>query len=471
VIRRRGWCYQVGEQSAGPAMPRISPYPTDPGLPILGNTLEMARDPARFFLRMYRKHGPVFVANVFGRKTIVIAGPEATEFVSSHEGRRVLSSRAFWRDFVREFGAETIVNGEDGKTHLEIRRMLAQGYSKRALDGHFGRLLDIADRSLAAEWRPGTEIRVLPAMQAMITEQLGQLLTGDSPRAHIDDIRVMVQYMLNVLVTRQRPKFTLLSPRYRAARRRAFALADRMIADLKAQHEAGTLPDNLLGQLYRFHAEGSPYFKAQDLPAGVLGPYIAGLDTESNTVAAAIFGICKHPEVKTAVQAEADALFEKPLAEIEERDIRGLTVINACVREALRLWTIAVAQLRSAGEEFTFAGHRIAKGEMLYVATSVPHLMAEFYPDPDRFDPSRMMAPRDEHLRKSAYAPFGGGPHMCLGQGIAETQMAMNLARIFHRLDLDLLHPDYVMPTKTAPTPGPTNGFRVRVLRHRQSKA
>ena len=72
-------------------------YPADRGLPLLGNTLEMARDPARFFLRMYRKHGPMYVANVFGRKTIVIAGPEATEFVASHEGRRVLSSRAFWQ--------------------------------------------------------------------------------------------------------------------------------------------------------------------------------------------------------------------------------------------------------------------------------------------------------------------------------------------------------------------------------------
>ena len=30
------------------------------GLPILGNALEMAADPARFFVRCYREHGPVF---------------------------------------------------------------------------------------------------------------------------------------------------------------------------------------------------------------------------------------------------------------------------------------------------------------------------------------------------------------------------------------------------------------------------
>lgn len=442
-------------------------YPADPGLPLIGNTLEMARDPARFFLRMYRRHGPVYRVNVFGRKTIVIAGPEATAFVASREGRAVLSSRAFWRDFIDEFGANTIINGEDGKTHLELRRMLSQGYSKRALDGNFATLFGIVDQHVAEEWPEGTEVNVLPAMQNLITEQLGQLLTGASPRAYIADIRTMVRFMLNVLVTRQRPGWYLKSPSYRAARRRAFALSEKMVADLEAQEADGTLPDNLLGHIYRFHKEGSPYFRTGDLPVSVLGPYIAGLDTEANTVAAAIYGICKHPEIKAAVQAEADALFAKPVTEIEERDIRGLTLINACVREALRLWTIAVAQLRNAAEDFEFAGYRIEKGEMLYVATSVPHFMDEFYPDPERFDPRRMMDPRAEHQQPSAYAPFGVGPHMCLGQGIAETQMALNLARLFHRLDLDLVSPDYVMPTKTAPTPGPTNRFRVRVTAHR----
>jgi cytochrome P450 len=443
-------------------------YPADRGLPLLGNTLEMARDPARFFLRMYRKHGPVFVANVFGRKTIVIAGPEATEFVASHEGRRVLSSRAFWQDFIHEFGADTIVNAEDGKTHLELRRMLAKGYSKRTLDGHFEKLITIADANIDAHWAPDHDTHPLPLMQALITEQLGQMLTGDSPAEYVGDIRLMVHFMLNVLVTRQRPKLYLLSPRYRAARRRSFALAEKIIAGLQQHHAQGTLPDNLLGHIYKYHSDGSPYFNARNLPVSVLGPYIAGLDTEANTVSAAIFGICKHPDIKAAVEAEADALFAKPLDQIEERDIRGMTMINACVREALRLWTIAVAQLRSAAEEFEFAGHRIAKGEMLYVATSVPHFMAEFYPDPDRFDPTRMLPPREEFLQKNAYAPFGTGPHMCLGQGIAETQMALNLARIFHRLDLSLPSPEYVMPTKTAPTPGPAHHFRIRVIGRRR---
>ena len=74
-----------------------------------------------------------------------------------------------------------------------------------------------------------------------------------------------------------------------------------------------------------------------------------------------------------------------------------------------------------------------------------------------------MMKPQNQQLQKGAYAPFGRGPHVCLGQGIAEAQMALIIARLFHKRDLNLLHPDYKLKTKTAPTPGPTEGFKIRV--------
>lgn len=444
-------------------MTLIHRYPTDSGIPLIGNTLEMAKDPGAFFLRMYRKHGPIYSVNVFGRRTLVLAGAEATLFLSSPEGRRVLSSKSVWKDLIKEIGANTIINGEDGERHLEMRKILGQGFSKKALDGNYELMFNIADRHFDAEWKPGTQPRPLPNMQYLITEQLGELLAGGSPKEYIEDIRIATLNILNVLVTKQRPKFFLLSPGYQAAKRRSLKLADRMIDNLRTQSEAGELPDNLLGDIYRAFKAGSPYFKENDLPIAILVPYIAGLDTESNTLSAAIYGICKHPEIKAQVQAEADALFEKPIHEIEERDVRKLELINGCVKEALLLWTIAVAQLRTAAEDFIFEGHDVKKGQEMYVATSVPHYMHEFYEDPETFNPRRMMKPQNQQLQKGAYAPFGRGPHVCLGQGIAEAQMALIIARLFHKRDLNLLHPDYKLKTKTAPTPGPTEGFKIRV--------
>src|SRR3546814_1988279 len=66
------------------------------------------------------------------------------------------------------------------------------------------------------------------------------------------------------------------------------------------------------------------------------------------------------------------------------------------------------------------------------------------------------------------YSPYGRGPHTCLGKSLAEIQIALSMARLFYKLDLELESPNYVLKTKTAPTPGPAMDFKVRVkgLRH-----
>jgi cytochrome P450 len=114
-----------------------------------------------------------------------------------------------------------------------------------------------------------------------------------------------------------------------------------------------------------------------------------------------------------------------------------------------------------------FEGHQIHEGEMIYVGTSVPHFMEEYWPRPRTFDVDRYQKPRAEHLQPGVYSPYGRGPHTCLGKSLAEVQMALLLARVFHRLDLELDSPEYVMKTKTAPTPGPAMSFKVRMKGYR----
>ena len=84
-----------------------------------------------------------------------------------------------------------------------------------------------------------------------------------------------------------------------------------------------------------------------------------------------------------------------------------------------------------------------------------------------RFDIDRYEKPRAEHLRAGAYSPYGRGQHVCLGKTLADVQMLVTMARMFHRLDLRLESPDYVLARKSTPTPGPATSFRVRVNGHR----
>lgn len=427
------------------------------GIPFVGNTLEMAKDPAAFFVKCYRDYGPVYRVNVFGQKRIVIAGPEAGRFMNSKAARMGLRSKEFWQDFVDHHGASKTLTGIDGEDHQKMRAIMRDGFSRGAMAGRYHELTDIIDISLERDWHG--DVPVVEAFQYMIVQLLGEVMTGNAPLEYVRDIRVNILYILNVLVTKQRPGFMIHMPEFKRASARVDELGQSMVDEFFAHAEAGTLPKNLLGDVMRGHLNDPDLIQKRDLKLVLTGPYVAGLDTVANSLAAAVYGILKTPGVLEKVQAEADALFAKDT--VTERDVLGLDYIQSCLKEAMRLWPIAVAQMRTTNHDLEFEGYVIPKDETIFIGTSVPHFMEEFFPDPMQFDPDR--TDRREHLQPGAYAPFGRGTHSCLGQSLAEVLMGICIARLFHRMNIRLESPDYILKTKTAPTPGPAMSFKIKV--------
>ncbi|GAB5487193.1 MAG: cytochrome P450 [Parasphingorhabdus sp.] len=434
------------------------PIPNVSGLPVIGNTLEMAKDPAAFFVRCFRDYGPVYRVNVFGQKSIVIAGPEAGKFMNTKAARHGLRSKEFWQDFVDHHGASKTLTGADGEVHQKLRAIMREGFSRGAMAGRYHELTDIVDISLARDWSD-PEVPVVEAFQYMIVHMLGEVMTGNAPLDYVRDIRVNILYILNVLVTKQRPGFMMNMPEFKKASARVDELGEQMVDEFFAHAEAGTLPKNLLGDVMRGHLNDPELIQKRDLKLVLTGPYVAGLDTVANTLAAAVYGILKTPGVLEKVQAEADELFSRDT--VTERDVLGLNYIQNCLKEGMRLWPIAVAQMRSTNHDLEFEGYIIPKDEKIFIGTSVPHFMEEFFPEPQKFDPDRY--DRREHLQPGAYAPFGRGTHSCLGQSLAEVLMGICIARLFHRMNIGLESPDYVLKTKTAPTPGPAMSFKIKV--------
>lgn len=446
----------------------IKETPKVPGPPLIGNTLGMARDPAKFFVDCYRKHGPVFRISVMGHQYTVIAGAEAATFMGTREGRESLRSKEFWQGLVKEYGANRTLTGEDGESHKELRSIMKRGYSKESVKGRYNELVEITDGSIERDWTAGETVPVVQAMQYMVTDQLGKILTGNAPREYIPAIRTTILYILNVLVTRQRPKILLHRPIYKKSKAKVMELGRQMIVDAKARY-GKTDPDeaNLIDDIMKAHMERPDIMPSEDLIVTLTGPYVAGLDTVANTEAAVIYSILKYPEVKKRVLEEVDALFADGKIKDESTMMKEIPSLQGAIMEAMRLYPIAVAQMRTANKDFVFEGHQIHEGELLYVATSVPHFMDEYFPNADKFDIDRYAKPRAEHLQSGAYSPYGRGPHTCLGKSLAEVQIALSMARMFYRLDLELDPPGYELKTKTAPTPGPAMSFKVRVKGYR----
>jgi cytochrome P450 len=442
------------------------------GLPLVGSLFEFAKDPARFFVRCYREYGAVFRVKVLANTYTCIAGAEAANFMGTREGKECLRSREAWMPLVQEFGASKMLSATDGELHKELRGIMKRGFSKESIKGRYNEMLGITNGTLERDWKPGALVPVVEAMQYLVVDQLGIVLTGNTPREYVKDIRTTILYILNVLVTRQRPQFLMKMPEYKRAKARMFELGRKMVADYREQDAArggAPKPDEqktLIDDVMEAHKANPELIPERDLIMLMTGPYVAGLDTVANTTSAIVYAVLKHPEVLRRVRQEVDELFARGPVN-EEEFMKSLPALNGAIMEAMRLYPIAVAQIRTANKDFVFAGHQIKEGELIYLGTSVPHFMEEYFPDPERFDIDRYQKPRAEHMQVGSYSPYGRGHHTCLGKSLAEVLLAITMAQVFYKLDLELDPPGYELKTKTAPTPGPAMSFKVRVKGYR----
>lgn len=438
---------------------KVTPHVKE--LPLLGSLPGMAKDPAQHFVRCHREYGDVFTMNLLGKKYKVMCGVPAATFMGTREGKECLRSKEMWEGLIKEFGATRSLPGSDGDEHTELREILRRGYSKDSIKGRYGELCDITDGTLERDWIPGSKVPVIYYMQRLVTDQLGTILTGEVPLDYVIDIRTTILYILNCLVTRQRPKFLLMNPEYKRAKQRVLDLSEQMRQDylngrMKVKHR--TLIDDIM----EANRDDKAAMPDENLRLHMVAPYVAGLDTVANTLAACTYTFLKYPEVKRRILEEVDEFFSEP--EIDEQGLlKRLPNLNGAIMETMRLYPIAVAQIRTANKDFVFQGHQFTEGEMIYIATCVSHWDDELFPNAYEFDIDRYNKERAEHKQKGAYTVYGRGHHTCLGKNLAEIQLALSMARIFYKLDLSLETPDYVLKTKTAPTPGPAMSFKVKV--------
>ena len=448
-------------EPAAPVPPPRREIPHAPGLPLIGNAIGMVSNLPAFLLRQYRSLGPVFRIRALNRRFIVLMGPEANDFaVRANKYFRAFET---WVDFNKAIGAMRILVSMDGPEHIRMRKELANGHSHKMMAGREAEAIDIARQDIA-EWPQDRPLPALHLCRRIILEQLSRLALSTSTREYFDDIEITNEALLKTYLNRQRPKLLLHWPRTRRARQRSAELTRQVLADHAPENRGNKAPD-YIDDLLKLHRKDPQFLTEVELAALVLSPLGAGLDTAANICAFMIYELLKHPDLRQQLTAEADTLFDRETFSL--RELHQLDITHRVVMETLRLYPLTPVVPRFVCNAFEFGGYTIPSGEQVLVASAMPHFMAEYFPDPQRFDIERYTTERAEHRQPGVYAPFGLGAHRCPGSNLAEALIAVNMLTIFHETELALDPPDYRLKVKTSPTCHPARSFRVRLVRRR----
>jgi len=434
--------------------------PRAPGLPVLGNALDMRQDIVRYLLRLYAEHGSVFRINLLGREIWVMAGLEANYFLARSEDH--LSSHDLFYDFSLETtGSHRIMTAIDGPAHKLQRKIQRPAYSREMMNNHLDTVIDIT-RAAVNTWPVGEAQPLYRTIQRVVTDQIGVMVVGIPTGDMFDDVLLFFRTALAALVTKTTPRLTLWNPAYQRARRRVLDFAYLVLR----QHKDGTTTQRapiVDAYLNTPDENGQPY-DDETIVGAITGGYFAGLDTVAATLSFMVAAILKTPGLAERITAEADAAFVN--GTITPRMLEQLPTIHHAAIETLRLYSVAPFTPRTVVKPFEFGGYHFPEGTYVYFAQTLTHRLPEFFPNPETFDVDRYDRP-DYVKPGQAFAPFTLGAHTCLGAGMAETQLMVTAAALFHFAELTLVPADAPLQIHTMPLPNPGDKLSFAVTRRR----
>ena len=317
----------------------------------------------------------------------------------------------------------------DDDEHKERRRQMLPAFHRDAVARQTGLMSEIAAANIAT-WPVGTDFPVAPKMSEITLEVILRTVIGASDPDRLAALRAVMPKLLNVTpfasIAIAKPSLQRLGP-WRTLRRNMDE-ADRLlfaeIADRRADPELATRPD-ALAKLIRAADEDGATMTDRELRDQLITLLVAGHDTTATGLSWALERLTRHP----AILAKAVAAAEASAA----GDPAGDEFLDAVAKETLRIRPVVFDVGRVLKEPVEIAGYRLPAGVMVAPGIGLVHSRSDQYPNPDRFDPDRMVGATHG---PSTWFPFGGGSRRCLGATFAMIEMRVVLREVLRRVEL-----------------------------------
>ncbi|KNE59344.1 hypothetical protein AMAG_03642 [Allomyces macrogynus ATCC 38327] len=249
------------------------------------------------------------------------------------------------------------------------------------------------------------------------------------------------------------PMYTQLERRVGKVNTCILDLVDRKLAALKSRKDSGLVaseqdtdwPDFMVEA-----ADGDTEYTREDLRCDTVIFFVAGRDTTSNALTAAIYFLGQHPAVQEHARAEVLAILDNvhPTCSASEfpylsnGQASHLPDLAAKIKETLRLYpsiptipqrvTITTATLHD--------GTSLPPGMRVVTSAMALHRSPELWgDDADLFRTERFMDVDSDKMHAGAHGfklvPFGAGQRVCLGQSFSIMEQRVVLVMLLARYE------------------------------------
>ena len=410
------------KQSQTRTVPRLSLQDT-PAVIFLHN-------PVRLFPRLARKYGDVVRLRIGREDVFFLHHPDdirevlVVQHENFHKGYGVMM-------LDRMLGRGLITN--DGPSHKKQRRLVQPAFHRKRIEGMATSMVDAAQRQ-AQIWQDGAQVDMAQEMLHLTLNIVGKTLFNtdmekEAETFHQGLATSMEAFRKIALAPVWGPLIEQGPFPINARLRQARESLDKVVYRVIEEHRrAGTDQGDLLSMLLQARDEDGSTMDEQQLRDETMTLFLAGHETTAHTLTWTWYLLAQHPEVRSKVQQEVDAVLGDRPATFN--DLPQLPYIERVVTESMRVCPPVWAIDRSALHDVNIRGIHIPQRARVVMSQYVLHHDPRWYPDPERFDPDRWTPEMKAALPKFAYFPFGGGPRLCVGEPFAWTEAILLVATL-----------------------------------------
>jgi cytochrome P450 len=413
-------------------------------LPWPGSLLVRSRrDPLGFLVDGIRRHGDVFRYQLGPMVFHLVAHPDHVRRVLVDNARNY--PRGWYYRRTRVVAGEGLINTE-GAAWRRLRRMSQPAFHHRRIVGLVDAMTD-AIGAMLGRWREHAgsgrgPLDVAAEFTGLTLRIAGRALMGIDLLGEAERVgravTTSLDYLEHWLTHLLAPPLGVPTPRNLKARRALRDFDDLIVGILAARRrdpdrDAGDLLAMLLAARDEENGEG---LTDRELRDQILTFIVAGHETTAVALSWTVALLGRHPEAQDRLRAEVAGVLggRTPAAE----DLPRLASVRRVVEESLRLYPPVYAVARDAAADDEIGGYRIPARSTVVLSPYVTHRHPDFWPDAEAFDPDRFLPERSADRPRFAWFPFLGGPHQCIGEEFAMTEMVLTVAMLVQAFRFEL---------------------------------
>ncbi len=447
--------------------------PIPPGNFLLGHAPYLLNHATDFLLEAHRKYGDIVQLRLGPRTAFALFHPEHVYHVLV-KGRENFTKQARGYQKLRRIIGNGLVTSE-GDFWLRQRRLAQPAFAPQRLAGFATTMVTATDDVTRAWHEPAKSnqpVNIAAQMMHLTLRIVGETLLGTDVTGEAHDVGACLTLVLEETSRRIHTPWdfheripTPTNRRFDQALDRLNQAVHRIINERRRQPATG---DDLLSLLMAARDdETGLQMTDQQLRDEVMTFFLAGHETTAVALTWMWYLLSKHVDVRRRLEEEVDRVLGGRLPTFE--DVPKLAYTKLVVQESMRLYPPVWGMARLTAKDEQLGNLFIPARSPVLLVQYVTHRHADFWDNPEGFDPERFQPSQVERRHPYAYFPFGAGPRTCIGNHFALLEAVLIVATVASKWRFNLV-PGAPVVAQPRVTLRPKGGVLMTIQRRGQTE-